>query len=320
MKFFLYTLFLLLSLCVLSGCEEQNTAKIKIGIIVPIEHRAMDEIVSGFTHTLSDLYHQPVSIKIANAEGDANMQRAIILQMRDQNYNLIVPIGLTATQMAQAMLKAQPILSLATDFSEKERRKLRPCNMAIVNDEISPPQIIAFIHAVYPQITQLTLIHSASEKIMPEVDETIAVGKKYGINIHHLMVSSLPELYTAAQAIPKDTQGIFILKDNLIASGISSLAKTATLRHIPLITSDQGSVQNGAGFALGVHEREIGVEGAKLATAILAQKKICDLPIAVMKNLTVFINPTALQQSVQSNLPIINTAKHFGYPVENVER
>ena len=41
------------------------------------------------------------------------------------------------------------------------------------------------------------------------------------------MVSSLPELYSATQSLPKNAQGIFILKDSLIVSGISTLAKAA---------------------------------------------------------------------------------------------
>lgn len=309
-------LFSIMTCIILSSCQQQNSTAIKIGIVVPIEHKAMDEIVNGFSTTLKQSFSQPITIKIENAQGDANLQRAILQQMRDQQYTMIVPIGMTATQMAVSMLKKQPIVSLATDFSEQDRSKLNPCNLAIVDDEITPKQLIQFIHTVYPQLTQLILIHSSADKIMPQVAETIAAGKQNNMTINHLMVATLPELYTSAQAIPPQTQGIFILKDNLIASGISTLEKIAETRHIPLMTSDQGSVQDGAGFALGVHEKEIGIAGAKLAGDILHGKSACALPITKMTKLTVFINQNSLKKAEQNPEPILTAAKQLGYAVE----
>ena len=310
----------LIMLGLLAGCEKNNSREeLTIGIIEPLEHTAMTEIVAGFSDTLQKLYNKPVKIKIANAQNDANIQRAIIQKMHDSNYTMIVPIGVGTSQMSLAMVHEQPVVSLASDLSENDKQTRHPCNLAVVHDQISSEQLIQFIHAVYPQLTELTLVHSAADKVFPEVTATIKAGEKYGIHVKHIMVSSLPELTTATQALPSDTQGIFVLKDSLIVSGISTLAKAAAIRHIPLITSDQGSVQDGATFALGVHEREIGVEGAKLVAEILKGKSICDLPIVEMKNLTVFVNHTALQQANLNAAPITETATAFHYKTELVD-
>jgi putative tryptophan/tyrosine transport system substrate-binding protein len=131
------------------------------------------------------------------------------------------------------------------------------------------------------------------------------------------MVSSLPELSSVTNNIASDTQGILILKDSLIVSGISTLANAAKDKQIPLITSDQGSVQSGADFALGVHERQIGVEGGKLAAEILSGKPACDLPVVEMRTLTVFVNPHALQLTGQHIDVITSTAKNMNYVVES---
>ena len=56
----------------------------------------------------------------------------------------------------------------------------------------------------------MILIHSASNKVFPEVKETIAIGKKFGIKITPLMAASLAELYSLGQAIPENTQAIFV--------------------------------------------------------------------------------------------------------------
>ena len=318
MKQLLKNTLLTLLTCSLIACSEDDSSQMKIGIVVPIEHTAMSEITKGLSDTLSEIYHQPVKIKIANAQGDVNLQRAIIQQMRDQNYAVIIPIGLNTTQMTLSMIHQQPIVALAADITESERKKLQPCNLAVVHDEISPEQLVAFIHAVYPTLTQLSLIHSSSEKVYPQVQAAIAAGKANGITIKPIMVSTLPDLYTAAHAIPEQTQGIFILKDHLIVSGVSTLANLASTRHIPLISSDQGSVQDGAGFALGVHESDIGAEGAKLIAAILQGKPACSLPITEMKTLTVFINSTSLKNEMQNSDAVESAAKRMHYHVETI--
>jgi len=308
---------LIINLLLIQSCF---SAPVTIGIIEPLEHKAMDEIVDGFTKTLNEQYHQPVVIKIENAQNDVNLQRAIIQKLRDTKYTMIVPIGVGATQMTLAMVHNQNIISLASDLSDQDRKKLSHCQVAVVHDEISSQQLLSFIHDAYPKITELTLIHSSADKVFPEVKETIAAGKTLNITVHPIMVSSLPELYSATEALPTNSQGIFILKDSLIVSGIGTLEKAAEKHHIPLITSDEGSVENGAGFALGVHEREIGVQGAKLAAAVLQGKSACDLPIVSMNNLTVFVNKQAAQQEGQDTKKIMEAASKLHYQVEFVQQ
>jgi len=305
----LYTLIILALLSLPS-----YAANPKVGIIMPISHPAISAIISGFKEELQKQYGKPIDFKVTDAQHDSNLQRAIITQMRDQNYTLIVPIGTMVTQMTVAMVKQQPIVSLAANFSEADRKKLSSCNITVVHDEIPPTRSIEFIHAVYPQLKNIVLIHSADDKVFPEVKASQAAATQYGMQLKPIMVQNLPDMYTFAQSMPQDTQAIFILKDNMIASGISTLTKIATDRHIPLITSDQGTVENGASFALGVHEKQIGTEGARLAAQILAGKSACSLPIKDMTQLTVFINKKGLSQTYIE--AIIAAAKKIGYTTE----
>lgn len=295
-------------------------AKIKIGIILPLEHKALDEIVAGFTDKIREIYPDSVSIKVMNAQGDMNLQRAILQQIHDQNYDVIVPVTTGVTQMAVSMIHDKPIVSLAAVFSDEDRQKLNPCNVGVVHDEVQTRKLIAFIHEAYPNLKYLTLIYSSSDKIQPQVKHAIAAGDEYHIDVKPLMINTLPELVSASQALPEKTQGIFILKDNLIASGIATLVKVANDKHLPLFTSDQGTVESGAGFSLGVRERKIGEEGAILATGVLLGDSICQTPIVEMKDLTVFINKDALQKEMQTPDSIIATAKKLNYAVEFISR
>lgn len=306
---------LLSSFGILSACHSSQNTK-KIGIIVPLQHKALDEIVAGFTEKLKSQIDYPLEFKIANAQNDINMQRAIIQQMKDENYALIVPVSSVTTQMTLAMIQDKPIISIASSYSKQERKERNPCNVAIVHDDISPEKIITFIHHAYPKLSHLTLIHSASEKIFPDVKLALVAGKNLGIEIKPMMVPALSDLYSIANALPQNTQGILVLRDNMIVSGIGTLAISAAQRQIPLITSDQGSVQEGGAFSLGVHEREIGIKGATLAASVLSGKKICSLPILEMTELTVFVNKDALIKENQNINDIQQTAKKLHYKTE----
>lgn len=308
---------LLFLLTGLTACHSNADKTPNIGIIVPLEHTAMNEIVDGFTETLHELYHQPIAIKIANAQNDLNLQRAIIAQMRDQQNTLIVPIGTSTTQMTQSMVRQTPIISLAADLADPARSVKKNC-IALVRDEIPAAQQIAFIHAAYPTRSRITLIHSANDKVFPEINALKTAAAAFHITITTRMATSLPELITIAHALPNDTQGLLVLKDSLIVSGIRTLQKTAEQMHIPLITSDEGSVNNGAGLALGVNEREIGRAGAKLAAAILNGKNPCDLPTETMHQFTVFMRPESLVQTGQNPDAIKAALLSLHYPIQIV--
>ncbi|MCD6055457.1 MAG: hypothetical protein K0R12_419 [Gammaproteobacteria bacterium] len=285
-----------LTLLLVSGCSEdkqdQAVSSLKIGIIIPIEHPAMDEITKGFEDTLSTALKGQVEFEVMRAQGDINLQRAMILQLKNQNVALFVPVATSTTEMTAAMVKDRPIVGLAALVPEKTR-KASP--LALVNDEITPTQLIQFIHSVYPDKKSFALVYSNDDKIIPQVSEAVLAGKNSGITLDARMITTLPDLYSTASALPSTTEGIIVLKDLLVASGISTLVKEANAKHIPLITSDDGTVQNGASFALGVKEYQIGVEGAKVARKILEDKiSPSAIPVVQMTHLSVFINKNAL--------------------------
>lgn len=307
---------LLLALVFLCSACNDGTQQKTIGIIVPIEHKALNEIIAGFTETLKRESPIPLKFKIANAQGDLNLQQAIINQMKNGNYAMVVPVGTTTTLMTAKFINNKPIVSLAAVYTEEDRKSKTPCNITAVHDEVSPAYLINFIHALYPTLKHLTLIHSANEKVYPEIKVAQNAANKVGIEIKPLLVPSLNELYSIANALPKHTEGVLVLKDSLIASGISTLVATAKKQQIPLITSDQGTVEEGASFALGVTEKQIGIEGASVAKQVLAGKNICDIPMQEVKNLQVFVNKSALANPMlQQQIAALAAKNNYGIKI-----
>lgn len=309
----------------LEGLESSTSAKppIKtIGIVVPISLPAMDQIVSGYEQELTLKYPGPIKFIVKNSQGNTAILSAILQSFLDQNVDLIAPIGTDATQMALHMdqvrgKKMIPIIAIAADLPPNVTQTKAGQNTEITNvlDEISVPIQIQFIHAVLPSVKKITLIYSTDDRIFSDVKAAELAAKNNHIVIQKLMISNLSDLYTMKDHIASDTGAIFVLKDELVVSGMPTLAQVADKRHIPLIASDDGSVAQGAGFALGVREEDIGKLSADASAKILTGTPAHSIPSQVMTHYTVFINPQQIktQQLDLNNLEKISTQQGFAH-------
>jgi putative tryptophan/tyrosine transport system substrate-binding protein len=265
-----------------------------IGIVLPMDHVALRAIVKGFEESAAKNYPGKIRFEVQDAEHDLNIQRAIIQKFINQKVDLVVPVATGVTQMAISMVKNQPILGLAAMIPDSTREQNGLDNrLTGVRDEIDSAKQLAFMRAILPNMKKLTLIYSADDKVIPEVKNTIQVAKQYNIAVQPLMIQNLSDLYSASRRVDADSQAIFILKDSLVASGINTIVNNASKRHLPIISSDEGSVSGGAGAALGVEEQQIGIEGGELAAKILTGQPISQLPIQAMRQLLIFVNTKA---------------------------
>lgn len=285
-----------------------------IGILVPIALPAMDQIVSGFETQVKSEYKGPVAFIVKNAQGNTSIQQSILQEFQQNKVDIIAPIGTDATQMAAHMIKDQPIVAIAAEMPKGPNIH----NVTNVLDEISVPTQIDFIHTALPNLKNMTLIYSDDDRIFSDADKAVTAAKKNGIKMQKLMIEQLPDLYTVQQHIAPKTQAIFILKDEMVVSGISALVQQAERANMSIIASDDGSVGNGAAFALGVGESDIGKYSAKAAVKILNGTPAGKIPSYTMTQYSVFINPVAAQKQGINVSALKAAAKKDGYAVDEI--
>ncbi len=296
----------------------QAKAVPSIGIVVPLEHRAMTEVVNGFKTELAKKYHHPVTVVVKNAQGDQSLQRSIVSQFKAQGVSMIEPIGTDSFEMTLAQVKDIPVMGIAAEFTQAQRQQLRNKQVTAVIDELDPAVQLQFMQQAIPKLKKITVLYSADGKIFAEVKQLEQAAKKAGISVQKLMVSSSPELYTMSQHVADDSQAIFILKDHLIVNGIATIVQQAEKKHIAVISSDDGSVQGGAAFALGVRERQIGIKSADVTAAFLNGKPLKDIPITRLTHYNVFINPQQAKAQGVDIKQLQAVAKKEGYGVVNM--
>lgn len=288
----------------------------KIGIIVPMQHNAMQEIVSGFQ---SEMAKRPslknCQLKVRNAHGDLSIQRALILGMLNEGVNYMLPIGTQTTQMALSMSQKfnTKIVGLASmNFDDK---LIKSRGASIILDEIPIQKTMSFMLSALSNIMGVNLIYSASDKITPEVDAFLKMPFDNQIKRNTLMVQHLVDL----QMLSRNLTGagvILILKDHLVVSGSSMLSQIADKQNRPFVASDEGSVEEGACYALGVKESGIGVKGAEVVDQVISSKEKSN--IHYIKDLSVFINNKACKLQGVSADNVDKAAKSSGYSLVTV--
>ena len=164
---------------------------VTIGILAPVQIPAMDQIIAGFEGELSHLYdtnNTRVIYLVQNAQGDMNIMRSILLQFKNQKVDMVVPIGTSANQMALSIIKNQPIVTLAAQFTEVDRANSPNKNVTNISDEVAVSKQLAFIHEAMPNLKYLTLVYSPDDRIYTQVQQADSIAKKYGISIQKLQI------------------------------------------------------------------------------------------------------------------------------------
>jgi len=299
-KFFKYVVFVF---AVLISLEEIKAAEnhYKIAIIMPMSHKAMDDIVDGFEEQLKNNINEQYKLIIYNAQGDPNLMRTIFQQISSNHYDMVVPIGTNATQLAIKMLKKdKKIISIAAELSEYD--KAENANLINVEDNVPMEQFVKFIQTIISKPEYLTLINSNDARIFNQSKLIKTLLKDIGCNLQVISIQNMPEIFSALQTVNEKSQAILVLKDHLVVSAMPSIVNVAQKRGIPIIASDEGSVKSGADVALGVKERQLGVVGAKIVMSLIDNKGKKNYKINNKANLIIFRNNILLPNPLKNGL------------------
>ena len=293
---------------------EKNTPP--IGIILPLTHPSLQKIVDGFCSKMTALAGNNYSFLIRDAHGDQAIQQpAIIDEMLYKKVCLMVPIGTLCTQMTVQKATTTPVIGLASSKKSIEGASLG----YVIEDEIDMRTHCSFIKNCIPSISKVAIIATQNEKTVPEIEQFRNEALNSGIAVQIIFIQNSSEIYLATHSIDTDVQAIFILKDHAVVSGIATIAAFASERKIPLIASDEGSVEQGACCALGIKEKSIGEHGAVLAYKLLTKSSDVLEKNTQLSDITVFVNKKNAQKQ-NLRVRLINTfCSTMNYHLEKVK-
>ncbi len=307
----------------LGGAEQRLEDVHKVGILVPLQHRAMEEMVAGLRQELERTAGSgTVELDVQNAHSDPHIQRAILGRFAHGGAHVVVAIGTTAAQAAVRLLathgrgqRSIPVVALdvADSFAPKD-------SAVTGTREADASATFAFARRLFPQVNTITLVHSLDPKSHAQAQRLLQQAHVEKVNLQLVVVQQPTDLYTVGGLVNSKSQLVLILKDHLVASGIAPLVQLAQQRRIPLVTCDDGTVRSGAAFALGVAERHIGMAGAHLVQRILAGQSAGELPMQALEKRVLFVNKVSAQKQGVDLQHLEQTARDLGYPVQFVSQ
>ena len=283
--------------------EATDSANYKIGVVQLVEHAALDASYAGFVDGLKEAGYEEgknITIDYQNAQGDQSNCTTIATKLVNDGNNLILAIATPAAQAVANTTKDIPIL--VTAVTDPAASKLVATNEAPggnvsgTSDLTPVKEQMNLITKLVPSAKKVGLLYCSSEansKFQIELakKELSALGME-GVEA---TVSNSNEIQQVVQSLIGKVDVIYIPTDNMLASGMGTVAQVTTPAKIPVIVGEEGMVKNGGTATYGINYYNLGKLTAVQAVSILKDgKKPADMPIEYASECTLVVNEEAL--------------------------
>lgn len=239
-----------------------------------------------------------------NAQNDPSLQNQIVDKIVNEKPALVYVLG---TPIATAIQKRDPNLiivqgavtdpiaaGLANSWEASGK------NYAATTDLPPVEKQITLLRQLIPDIRALGLVYNTSEPNSVAVVQRLRKyidDNKLGIKLEERPVSNTSEVSTATESLRDKVQAIYVPPDNTVHAAIEVLCKVGNDNNIPVFTSVESSINNGALAALSLDYYRLGEQSADIALAILEQKaKPGEIPIKPIENPKIVINEKVANQ------------------------
>lgn len=252
----------LLAFLCLSGlftaCESSSNSSHnpKVALFVPAHHEALYQIEDGFRKTLEGHYE----VEVFNAMGSIPNLYSLLKQVRPGDYSFIAGVGTKTSQMLIQNHSQEKIVAVAALIDKEQKTD---STLFVVDDEADQEEWLRSLEPLLKERKKLVLVHSNTDKIHEEVKLALESAKRLGLSLESLMVEKIADL-PRIQSSLESYDGVLVLKDHEIVTGMPLLAKMSHERGLLVFTSDEGSIAKGADFGYGVEERQTGVQAAEM--------------------------------------------------------
>lgn len=259
--------------------ESPVSAGVRIALLTPIAHPALQEVEQGFKETMQ--FSLPNAHFITfNANGNKTLLRAQAEEMVSGDYDLIFTLGATTSQtIAELLAKKQlatPHIFGAIDGYEIAHalQEIRPASTGAYLD-IDYTKGIDHLFKVKPDLKNILLVYDPTHGTGLEKykDQLATYVTKFGATLYAIEIYSPHEIQQKVAASLPGTDVVLVLIDNTVVSGIDALIALCNKHNVTLMASDIPSGKKGATIAYGITEYESGSQAAQKAIEVLFQNK-----------------------------------------------
>lgn len=286
---------LVLTMSMLTGCgtkEDSATmgkdGAIKIGVSQFVTHDALDASYKGFVDGLSEAGYvdgENIKIDYQNASGDQSNCTTIAQKLVTDDNDLILAIATNAAQACANATSEIPILITAVTNPEAtglvESNEAPGGNVSGTSDLTPVAEQMKLLKRILPEAKKVAILYCSSE-VNSQIQAEMAVkeAENLGLEAVHATVSASTEIQQVIESLIDKVDAIYAPTDNMIASGMATVAMIANENNLPVIVGEEGMLSEGGLATYGINYYELGKQTAAQAVKIIENKaKIESMPI-----------------------------------------
>ena len=325
---------IVIGMLVLTGCgtgesESQDTSidtpdnspeevVYKIGISQLTEHPALDDARRGFEDGLKELGVN-AEIDYKNAQGDIANTVSIAQKLVSDGVDLIFAIATPAAQSAKQVSTEIPVLFSAVTDPVKagivEDWENVGGNVTGTSDMAPTASQLKMFKEIDPSISKIGILYNTSEANSEiQIDEVKSLAPAEGLEVETVGVNNVNELPQAIDSIMKKVDALYIISDNLIASSVELVAKSAIDNGMITVSAEETQVRGGILITNGLSYYELGKQTATMAKEILVDKKdVSSIPVGRAEKTITTVNQKTLETlGLDEELPLFKDAVKVG--------
>lgn len=288
----------LLSSPLLSNLISAQEDILNIAVVQLVTHPSLDEIRQGVYDGLSEQGYvegENLNINYQNAEGDINILSTIAQSVVAEEPDLIFAITTPVTQAFQNVTTEVPIVMVGvTDPVSAgiiDDLDQPGANITGVSDAVSYEDQFELLLKLMPETKKIGMIYTTSEdNSLAETEAAREVAEELGLKVQIEGVASTLDMQLVAQNLASQVDAIYVGSDNTIASAFETLVDATDAAGIPVFTTVDVMVDQGALSAVAINQKDIGLLGAEVAKLIIDGEEAGNVPVQFLDNLQAVVN------------------------------
>lgn len=275
-----------------------------IAITQIVEHPSLDDIRRGIIDELADngyVEGKNLTVNYQSAQGNTATAGQIAKQFVGDMPDAIVALSTPSAQSIAASTTTIPLIYTAV--SDPVAAKLldtagKPVqsNITGLSSQLPLEPQLDLIQQVKPDAKTIGYVYSPGEANSVILRDRLKEAlPKRGLKLLDIPANRPTDIGMATRSLAGKADLIYTSMDNNVASAFESMTSAANELRIPIIASDEFSVQRGATAALGVNDYDFGRTTGKMAYRVLNGEAIVDIKPEVMNTLTLYVSPKHAQ-------------------------
>lgn len=267
------------------GSAAASGKSYKVAIVQLVDNDAFAEMIKAFEDKMRKLGYDEgrMTFDVKNAQGDMSTLNSICAQLKQSDYDLIVPIVTPATQaVVNQQMKAPTVFisvtnpvgaGIMSDMQAPDKNATGTSNIVPVD------QIFGLAKKLTPSIKKIGILYCSGEK---NAVLTVKKAKEFfdgnGYRYEETTVANSSEVQQAAQSLAGKVDAIYVPIDSTVQSAMPQVVAAASAKKIPVYGSDPVMVKSGALACVSVSNTQLGERSAEMADQILKGKPVAQVP------------------------------------------